>query len=164
MLDLLEQQKTAAALSPTGFRPLPLDSDPLDILLVEDVTSDALLLRHALDAAHVPYQLHGLRKGDEVMPWLARELKIGHTLPDLLMLDLNLPRMDGFEILSELTEASPTLRAVPIVILTGYDDFDYVRKGYNNLCIPAYIAKPCTAGKIRETLAGLFPGKFAAEH
>jgi YesN/AraC family two-component response regulator len=67
------------------------------------------------------------------------------------MLDLGLPCMDGFEILAELSMAEPSLRAIPIVILTGYEHFEYVQKSYS-LCVPAYVTKPCDPGTIRDTL------------
>ncbi len=125
---------------------------PFSILLVEDVTSDALLLRLALDATHMPYDLHIINRGDEVLPWLAHERKKGdHALPGVILLDLGLPRMDGFEVLAELATAPLSIRAIPIVILTGYEHFEYVRKSYS-LCVPAYVTKPCDAAKIREIL------------
>jgi len=139
-------------MKPALYHALPLDDRPVDILLVEDTTSDALLLRLALDAARIPYSLRTLRNGDEVLPLLAYEAKSGNRgLPDLIMLDLGLPCMNGFEILEELATADRRLRAVPIVILTGYEDFDYVRRSYN-LYVPAYINKPCNPEKIREAL------------
>lgn len=131
------------------------DNDPLDILLVEDVSSDALLLRLALDASQVPYRLRTIHGGDEVLPWLMRELG---ALPDVIMLDLGLPRMDGFEILEELAGADHAIRAIPIIILTGYQDFEYVGKSYN-LCVPAYITKPCDAQRMHEVLAPIHRGK-----
>jgi CheY-like chemotaxis protein len=123
---------------------------PLHILLVEDTMSDALLIRTALDDACLPYHLQRLRGGDEVLPWLA--LARGeNALPDVILLDLGLPRMDGFELLSELAASGMALRAIPIVILTGYEDFEYVRKSYN-LHVPAYLTKPCHSEKLRLAL------------
>ena len=62
------------------------------------------------------------------------------------MLDFGLPCKDGFEILAELAETSPIIRAVPIVILTGHADFEYVRNNFS-LWIPAYINKPLLCRK-----------------
>jgi CheY-like chemotaxis protein len=128
---------------------------PLDILLVEDVTSDALLIRLALNSANMPYTLRTLRKGDEVLPWLTQGCRqADQSLPDVIMLDLGLPCLDGFEVLEELAHAELAVRAVPIVIMTGYGDFEYLRTSYN-LCVPAYITKPCDPRKLREVLVGI---------
>ena len=133
----------------------PIKFAPLHILLVEDVASDALLTRLALDATDIPYTLRTLQKGTDVLPYLRGCLTQEPTaLPDLIMLDFGLPCKDGFEILADLAETSSTIRAVPIVILTGHSDFEYVRNNFN-LWIPAYINKPCCAEKIREVLLNI---------
>lgn len=131
-----------------------LSEAPLDILLVEDVSSDALLMRLALDAAHVPYKLRMIGRGDEVLPWLHHESKKGHHLPDVMVLDLGLPRMDGFEVLADMAVDHAALRAIPVIILTGYEHFEYVSKSYN-LWIPAYIPKPCDVQHLRSALASV---------
>jgi CheY-like chemotaxis protein len=123
---------------------------PFNILLVEDTMSDALLIRTVLDDSCVPYRLQGLRGGDEVLPWLQQAL-MHDALPDVILLDLGLPRMDGFELLSELAATVPALRAIPIIILTGYEDFEYVRNSYN-VHVPAYLTKPCDPEKLRLAL------------
>lgn len=135
---------------------------PLDILLVEDVASDALLLRLALDASRMPYRLRSIHNGDEVLPWLMQELKKGRqALPDVLLLDLGLPCMDGFEVLAGIAAARPDIRAIPIVILTGYEHFEYIRQSYD-LCVTAYINKPCDSATIYEILARLRREKSAS--
>jgi response regulator RpfG family c-di-GMP phosphodiesterase len=138
--------------TPHTFRRAPklLCDEPVNVLLVEDVTSDALLLRLALDASRLPYTMHTLRQGDSVLPWLIRA-EAQHTLPDVILLDLGLPNIDGFEILADLATASPALRAIPIVILTGFEDFEYVRSSYN-LPVAAYLTKPCNKNKMRTIL------------
>ena len=144
-----------AKISRPALIPSYTTDDPLDILLVEDVASDALLLRLALDTSRMPYRLRSIRKGDEVLPWLMQELKNGRqALPDVLLLDLGLPCMDGFEVLAGIAAAKPDIRAIPIVILTGYEHFEYIRQSYD-LCVTAYINKPCDPAAIYEILARL---------
>ncbi len=78
--------------------------EKLRILLVEDDASDALLTAVALDETHIHYDMQALTSGMEVVPYLRRLGAQGEPMPDLLMLDLSLPVMDGFEVLSQLAE------------------------------------------------------------
>lgn len=129
-----------------------LDDNTVDILLVEDEQSDVMLTRIALDAAEIPYELHTLEKGEDVMPYLDHEgLYADESTPDLVMLDLGLPHMDGFEVLAELAANTRPYRNIPIVILTGMEHFEYLQKSYH-LWIAAYLTKPCTSEQIREVV------------
>lgn len=135
-------------------RPAGCMAHKLSILLVEDIGSDAILTKIALDAAHVPYALSKIRHGNEVLPYLRiRKKACPEDLPDLILLDLGLPGMDGFEILAELTHASPGIRSIPLVILTAYPHFEYLRSTYPHLHIIEHLAKPCSAEKMRPILA-----------
>src|SRR5690349_10773277 len=90
---------------PKGLWPkaIPLADDHIHILLVEDVPSDALLTRIALERTNIPFALSKIGRGDEVISRLCISQRICPSqVPDLIMLDLGLPGMDGFEILSEL--------------------------------------------------------------
>jgi DNA-binding response OmpR family regulator len=125
---------------------------PVRILLVEDVVSDALLTRIALDKSGVPYRLQTIRKGNEVLPRIVELGKYNkEQMPELLMLDLGLPGTDGFDILEQLSALPAFVRATPIFILTGHPHFEYVCKIYN-LWIPDYITKPCKPQKMRAVL------------
>ena len=155
-------EKTHFATLAPKSKPQAAKRTPLTILLVEDVASDALLTRLALDATNIPYTLRRLQKGTDVLPYLRGCLTQEPTaLPDLIMLDFGLPCKDGFEVLADLNKTLPAIRAVPIVILTGHADFEYVGRNYN-LYIPAYINKPCCAEKISDVLISIRDHRYAA--
>lgn len=121
-----------------------MSNDRLNILLIEDVASDALMTRITLDATKVPFLLSKMHRGDEVLSRLSISQKLcPMELPDLLLLDLGLPGMDGFEVLAELAQMSGAIRSIPIVILTGHGHFEYVRSTYPFLHIVGYLQKPC---------------------
>jgi len=120
---------------------------PLRILLVEDTASDALLTQKSLDACDIPYKLTTLRRGMDLLPHVSE-----YGRPDIILLDFGLPDMDGFEVLAELAQQPPTIRAIPIVIVTGYQNFEYVRHIYP-LHIVGYLNKPCTPEDMQALLA-----------
>jgi CheY-like chemotaxis protein len=113
------------------------DVHPYEILLVEDSVADALLTKKALDHLGLGYRLTYLSKGSEVMPYL---LSRKDKKPDLMILDLGLPDISGFDIMDELAEMPASIRDVPIVIVTGYDDFGYIRQN-DRLLIRDYVYK-----------------------
>jgi two-component system, chemotaxis family, response regulator Rcp1 len=112
-----------------------------EILLVEDSPEDVLLTREALRDARVANHLVHVSDGDEALQHLRREGKhAGATRPDLVLLDLNLPRKSGREVLCEVKE-DPNLRRIPVVILTTSQAEEDVLKAYN--CnANCYISKP----------------------
>src|ERR1700681_2185228 len=94
------------------------DADPIEVLLVEDSPGDVRLTREAFKDAKVHINLHVASDGAEAMEYLGREGKYANApRPDLILLDLNLPKKDGREVLAELKE-SPALKCIPVVILT----------------------------------------------
>src|SRR3989338_11001119 len=91
---------------------------PIDILMVEDSPTDVLLAREALDHAKMLNRLSVVEDGVEVMAYLRREGKhAGAPRPDLILLDLNLPKKDGREGLAEI-KADENLKLIPVVVLT----------------------------------------------
>jgi two-component system, chemotaxis family, response regulator Rcp1 len=113
----------------------------LQILLVEDSPSDVRLTREAFKDAKIRVNLHVVTDGAEAMDFLLKQGKHADVpVPDLILLDLNLPKKDGREVLAEI-KASPTLRTIPVIILTtsqaGADIMDSYRHYANG-----YIAKP----------------------
>lgn len=111
---------------------------PLDILLIEDDMDDIDLLKDALNENKVPYHMQVIMEGDKV----SRYLESVKTLPEIIVMDLNLPKTDGKEILFEL-KSSFHLTDIPIIILTtssSKEDIDYcIRMG-----IRKFITKPAT--------------------
>jgi len=121
---------------------------PLRVLLVEDNPADARLVQETFKESHLLVKLTVARDGFEALQILA-EMK-PPALPDLMLLDLNLPRKSGFEVLEEI-KTSETLRSIPIVIMTTSDaDKDIVRS--YNLHANAFITKPVALEDFIDTI------------
>jgi len=116
-------------------------SRPVEILLVEDNPGDVRLTREALKEGKVRNNLHVATDGVEALAFLRREGKFeGATRPDLILLDLNLPRKDGREVLEEI-KREPELRAIPVVILTSSQAEQDIVRAYD-LHANCFITKP----------------------
>ena len=114
---------------------------PANILLVEDSPTDALLAQEALRSAKVWSNVHLVEDGEEALAFLRREGPYAHApRPDLILLDLNLPKKGGREVLEEI-KTDPDLRDIPVVVLTTSQDAGDVSKAYN-LHANCYITKP----------------------
>src|ERR1700674_3109262 len=113
----------------------------IEVLLVEDSPGDVRLTREAFKDAKVHIHLHVASDGAEAMDFLNREGQHAEApRPDLILLDLNLPKKDGREVLGEIKE-SPTLKSMPVVVLTtSASDADILRS--YKLHANCYIAKP----------------------
>ncbi len=117
------------------------DMRPIEILLVEDNPGDVRLTQEALGEAKVRNNLAVARDGVEALSYLRREPPFEDaTRPDLVLLDLNLPRKDGREVLAEI-KADPVLRRLPVVVLTTSSAEKDVLESYN-LYANCYITKP----------------------
>jgi len=115
--------------------------EPVQILLVEDNPGDVRLTREALKESKVHNALHVAADGVEAMCFLRREPPYESApRPDIILLDLNLPRKDGREVLEEI-KADDTLRRIPVVILTTSDDEHDILRSYD-LHANCYITKP----------------------
>lgn len=113
----------------------------VEILLIEDNPGDARLAREALRDAKVRNNLSWVPDGVEGMAYLRREGKYSQSArPDLILLDLNLPRKDGREVLSEI-KADENLRRIPVVILTTSQAEEDILRAYH-LNANCYITKP----------------------
>jgi len=116
-------------------------SDVVDILLVEDNPGDVRLTREALKEAKVRNELHVATDGVEALAFLRREgVHKKAVRPSLVLLDLNLPRKSGREVLAEMKE-DPELRRIPVVILTTSQAEQDIIKAYD-LHVNCYINKP----------------------
>ena len=113
----------------------------IDILLVEDSPSDVRLTREALKEAKVLNTLHVVQDGVAALEFLRKEGPYaGSQSPDLILLDLNLPKKDGREVLAEV-KRDENLRRIPVVILTTSRAEEDVVRSYN-LHANAYVTKP----------------------
>ena len=114
---------------------------PIEVLLVEDDPGDVLLIREAFDFNKVHNNLNVVSDGEQALDYLRGVGDYaGRTRPDLVLLDLNLPRKDGREVLAEV-KGDPELRAIPIVVLTTSEAEEDVLKSYQ-LHANAYVTKP----------------------
>jgi two-component system, chemotaxis family, response regulator Rcp1 len=113
----------------------------IDILLVEDNLGDVRLTREALKEGKVLNDLHVVGDGIEALAYLRREGQYAKSMhPDIILLDLNLPRMDGRELLAKI-KTDPKLRRIPVVILTTSKAEEDILKTYD-LHANCYITKP----------------------
>ncbi len=114
---------------------------PVEILLVEDSYSDANLTIKSLGKTSIANNLHWIEDGEAAIEYLRRQGEyITATRPDLILLDLNLPGLDGREVLAEI-KADPDLKRIPVVVLTTSADEQDVLKSYD-LNANCYITKP----------------------
>ncbi len=114
---------------------------PIDILLVEDNPGDARLAQEAFKDAKVRNNLYRVEDGVEAMAYLRRQGRYADAVrPDLILLDLNLPKKDGREVLAEI-KADDDLKRIPVVILTVSKAEEDILKSYN-LHANCYITKP----------------------
>jgi two-component system, chemotaxis family, response regulator Rcp1 len=114
---------------------------PINILLVEDSPSDVLLTREALRDAKIANDLHVARDGEQAMAFLRQEGEhAGAERPDIVILDLNLPRKDGREVLREI-KADERLRRTPVIVLTTSSSDRDVLDAYDNH-VNCYLTKP----------------------
>jgi two-component system, chemotaxis family, response regulator Rcp1 len=116
-------------------------SDPIEILLVEDNPGDVRLTREALREGKIHNNLAVVEDGVEALRYLRGEgPHAGAPRPDVILLDLNLPRKDGREVLEEV-KADPELRTIPVVVLTSSDAERDVVRAYD-LHANCYVTKP----------------------
>jgi two-component system, chemotaxis family, response regulator Rcp1 len=116
-------------------------AQPLEVLLVEDSPGDVRLTQEALKDAKVHINLRVVRDGIDAMAFLMREGAYATAArPDLILLDLNLPRKDGREVLKEIKE-NPELKSIPVVILTTSASEADILRSYQ-LHANCYITKP----------------------
>ena len=114
---------------------------PIEILLAEDSSTDVLLTKAALKHAKMSNNLHVVKDGVEVMAFLRKEGQYADApRPDLILLDLNMPRKDGREVLTEV-KADDDFKSIPVVILTTSQAQEDVIKAYG-LHANCYISKP----------------------
>ena len=131
---------------------------PLDILLIEDDIDDVDLLKDALSDNNVNYQMEVIMEGDKVVNYL----ETINTLPEIIVMDLNLPKTSGKEILFEIKTSSP-FTEIPIIVLTtssSKDDIDYCTQ----MGISKFITKPSTIEGWNTTIDSIVNVALAASN
>jgi len=117
------------------------DVKAIDVLLVEDDPGDVLMTREAFKDNKLANRLSVVPDGVDAMAFLRKEDQYaGSPTPDLVLLDLNLPRMDGREVLAAM-KSDPELRRIPVVVLTTSEAEEDVLRSYS-LHANAYVTKP----------------------
>ena len=114
---------------------------PVEFLLVEDNPGDVRLTREALKDSKVRNNLNVLGDGISALAYLRRDSPYENALrPDIILLDLNLPKMDGREVLSKI-KADPALRRIPVVVITSSEAEQDILRTYD-LHVNCYVTKP----------------------
>lgn len=126
---------------------------PARILLVEDNQGDVILTRRAFQEAKIANQLQVAMSGEEAVEMLSREGEWKDLLPDIILLDLNLPQMNGQDVLKFIKE-SEHLRHIPVVILSSSNAEQDVVRSYN-LHANGYVVKPVSLASFHEVVQKL---------
>ncbi|KUN41037.1 response regulator [Streptomyces longwoodensis] len=117
------------------------DATPVDVLLVEDDPGDELMTREAFEDNKIGNTLHVVRDGEEALDFLYRRGRhTGAPRPDLILLDLNLPKYDGRQVLEKI-KSDPDLSHIPVVVLTTSAAEEDILRSYK-LHANAYVTKP----------------------
>ena len=124
---------------------------PARVLLVEDGHIQTLLIKTALADLPQLDLLHVAKDGVEAMEFLRREAQSvkGH-LPDLILLDINMPKKNGFEVLAELKSA-PVFRRIPVVVFSTSDSQEDIDRAYDKGA-STFVTKPVTLGDLKQVL------------
>jgi chemotaxis family two-component system response regulator Rcp1 len=124
------------------------------IFLVEDNKADIRLIEEALKDSLVPHQVVAVRNGMDAMAFLRQEGEyVDAPRPDLILLDLNLPRKDGREVLAEI-KADPKLKQIPVVVLTTSRNEEDISQSYD-LHVNCYITKSRNLSQLFKIVKGI---------
>jgi chemotaxis family two-component system response regulator Rcp1 len=127
---------------------------PIEILLVEDNAEDAQVTLDALRDGRVRNRIHWVEDGEDALAFLRRhDRHSGAPRPDLILLDLRLPRMSGQEVLIEIKE-NPAWRRIPVVIMTSSDDEKDILAAYDKHA-NCYVTKPVDLDKFMEAVRSI---------
>ena len=118
-----------------------MKQQPVEVLIVEDNDADVHLTATALRDARIANDIHVVGNGEEAIAFLKREGAYASALrPDLILLDLNLPKKDGFQVLEEL-RADADFKTIPVIVVSGSDREEDIARACG-LHVAAYLVKP----------------------
>lgn len=133
---------------------LSRSAHPIEILLVEDDDDDVRLTKKAFEKDRILNRIHRVQDGIEALAFLRQEGPYADVRrPDLILLDLNMPRMSGREVLKQI-KSDANLRQIPVVVLTTSDDERDVAESYDHQA-NSYVTKPVDLETFREILRAL---------
>lgn len=133
---------------------MPTADEHKTIFLIEDNRGDIRLIKEALKSTAIPCEIVIARDGMEAMAYLRQGDAFGSAKqPDLILLDLNLPRKDGREVLAEI-KADPDLRHIPIIVLTTSRNEEDISKSYD-LHVNCYISKSRNLAELFKIVRGI---------
>jgi CheY-like chemotaxis protein len=136
------------------------DGGPIALLLVEDNRGDVILTREAFRSAKIANELTVARDGEEALSMLRREAPYAdQRRPDLILLDLNLPCMDGREVLKQI-RADPQLRLIPVIVMTSSGAEIDVVKSFE-LKANGYVVKPIDFDRLKDIVGLIDSLSFA---
>ncbi len=123
---------------------------PIRILLAEDNEGDILLIQDSFSDAKVAIQMDVVKNGEKAIEYL-QDKSTEHRLPDIVLLDINLPRKSGIEVL-KFVKLSDELKHIPVIILTTSSSEKDINEAYDNY-VNCYITKPVSADKFIEVVS-----------
>ncbi|GHB03269.1 response regulator [Modicisalibacter luteus] len=130
---------------------------PIHILVADDDPDDCLLMKEAFNESRVANTLHFVHDGEELLAYLKRQLPYSdaqqHPTPGLILLDLNMPLMDGREALAEI-KADEALRYIPVVIMTTSSDEEDIIRSYDT-GVNSFITKPVSFNGLLDVVQAL---------
>jgi CheY-like chemotaxis protein len=127
-------------------------ADPADILLVEDNPGDIRLTREAFTESHIANGLHVVTDGVEAMEFMEQRGEHADApRPDVVLLDLNLPRKNGEEVLAAMQDGDSDLSQIPVIVLTSSEAEEDIVKSYEQQA-NAYLTKPVDPAEFIETV------------
>ena len=128
-----------------------MNSDMIEVMLIEDDPGDVVITREALAESKLMNTLHVATDGEQALRFLHREGEHSEARkPGLILLDLNLPRVDGHEVLRQI-KADPELRRIPVVVLTTSQAEEDIVRSYD-LHANAYVSKPVDFDRFLEVV------------
>ena len=123
---------------------MKLDPKSITILLADDDPDDRLLVQEAFEENHLLNVVHTVEDGEELLEYLHKKGKFAETAvrPNMILLDLNMPRKSGLEALQEI-KADPELRSIPVIVLTTSKAEEDIIRSYD-LGVNSFVVKPVT--------------------